>query len=89
MRARCLKLGRAALRSQRHFLKAPRASSLYSHVQDTLQGYAAVFCAMARVRRVEQLLRALHRPLASQPKSTADLLLRWAWVGSGVRRWLL
>lgn len=46
--------------------------------QDTLQGYAAVFCAMARVRRVAQLLRALHKPLASQPRSTADLLLRWA-----------
>lgn len=45
--------------------------------QDTLQGYTAVFCAMTRVRRVAQLLRALHKPLASQPRSTADLLLRW------------
>lgn len=46
-------------------------------MQDTLQGYTAVFCAMTRVRRVAQLLRALHKPLASQPRSTADLLLRW------------
>ena len=39
---------------------------------------------MTRVRRVAQLLRALHKPLASQPRSTADLLLRWGrsgWVG--------
>ncbi|KAI7838596.1 hypothetical protein COHA_007604 [Chlorella ohadii] len=43
--------------------------------QDTLQGYTAVFCAMTRVRRVAQLLRALHKPLGSQPRSTADLLL--------------
>lgn len=44
--------------------------------QDTLAGYAAVFSAMVRVRRVEQLLRSLHAPLAARPTSTADLLLR-------------
>ena len=54
-------------------------------LQDTLQGYTAVFCAMTRVRRVAQLLRALHQPLASQPRSTADLLLRWGAVWMGWR----
>jgi hypothetical protein len=51
-------------------------------LQDTLQGYAAVWSMMARLRRCEQLLRALHPPLASQPKSSSDLLLRWeGWRG--------
>ena len=46
-------------------------------LQDTLQGYAAVFSVMVRLRRVEQLLRGLAAPLAAQAKSSADLLLRW------------
>lgn len=44
-------------------------------LQDTLQGYAAVFSWMVRLRRAEQLLRAAAPPLAAQPKSSADLLL--------------
>ena len=49
--------------------------------QDTLQGYAGVFSMLVRLRRVEQLLRALHAPLAARPKSTPELLLRWAGCG--------
>ena len=49
---------------------------LFPRLQDTVRGYSAVFSMMVRVRRCEQLLRALHAPLASQAKSTADLLLR-------------
>ncbi|PSC71851.1 phosphatase 2C 22 [Micractinium conductrix] len=43
--------------------------------EDTLQGYAGVFSMLVRLRRVEQLLRALHAPLAARPKSTPELLL--------------
>lgn len=50
--------------------------------QDTLAGYAAVFSMMARVRRAEQLLRGARAPLAVQPRSTADLLLRRAGLGA-------
>ncbi len=35
-----------------------------------MQGYAAVFSMLVRLKRVEQLLRALHAPLMMQPKST-------------------
>lgn len=40
-------------------------------MQDIMQGYAAVFSQLVRLKRVEQLLRALHAPLMQQPQSTA------------------
>ncbi len=39
--------------------------------QDIMQGYAAVFSMLARLKRVELLLRGLQAPLLLHPKSTA------------------
>jgi hypothetical protein len=43
-------------------------------LQDIMQGYAAVFSMLVRLKRVEQLLCALHSPLMMQPKSTPGKL---------------
>lgn len=46
-----------------------------------------MFSMLVRVRRVQQLLRGLHGPLAAKPQSTADLLLRSALLAPN-QRWL-